>query len=294
MTANVFILTGSNDRHYYFCNQLIKNLNVVGVITDAKTVYNTPIDKLKKKLCRKNLSYNIRNMLLNALFRKYGNLLKKEKEFAENEAFRGSKEIFQEKHSGLLVARVDSCHKSVNNPHYIDLVRSKKPDVIAVMGTCLLGKHLISSAQHVLNMHTGLSPYYRGGYTNLWPILEEDFGFFGVTIHRMSLGIDSGDIIFTKRPTIYPADNFSTVNTRCIKIGTELMIRAIRLVESGKVAYEKQWIKGKLFLNRDMNNYIAYRYFKMKDRFFEKYCELDESNKLPELRIIGDADKNID
>jgi len=293
MTADIFILTGSDDRHYYFCNRLIENFNVVGVITDAKTVYHTPIGKLKKKLCRKNLSYSIRNLLLNKLFKKYGNLLRKEKELAENEAFGGSKEIFQKKYSDLLVAKVDSYHKSVNNSHYIDLIRSKKPDIIAVMGTCLLGKGLISSTPHVLNMHTGLSPYYRGGYTNLWPILEEDFGFFGVTIHRISLGIDSGDIIFTKRPTIYPADNFGTVNTRCIKIGTELMIKAIRLVESGKAAYEKQWIKGKLFLNRDMNNYIAYRYFKMKDKFFEKYCKLDENNKLPELRIISDADKNI-
>jgi methionyl-tRNA formyltransferase len=226
-------------------------------------------------------------MVLNAVFKKYGNLLKKEKEVAENRVFGGSKEIFQEKYSSLLVAEVDSSHKSVNNPYYIDLIRSKKPDLIAVMGACLLCDQIISSTQHVLNIHTGLSPYYRGGYTNLWPILEEDFGFFGVTIHKMSLGIDSGDIIFTRQPTIYSRDCFGAINTRCIEIGTELMIRAIRLVETGKVTYAKQWMKGKLFNNRDMSNYIAYRYFKMKDKFFEKYCELSENSKLPELRIIG-------
>ncbi len=156
------------------------------------------------------------------------------------------------------------------------------------MGTCLIGKEIISSAPHVLNIHTGLSPYYRGGYTNLWPFIEEDYGFFGVTIHKMSLGIDSGDIIFTKSPDVYPDDTFGKINNRCIKIGTELMIKAIKNIEEGKITAVKQWTKGKLFKNRDVNSYIAYRYFKKQDKYMAKYCDLELKNLLPEIRIIND------
>ncbi len=287
MSIKVLILTDSVDRHYYFCNRIIERLNVLGVITGAKTIHHSFGEKVKKMLRGKELRYTIRNEFLNVFFKKYGTLLKKEKELAEKKAFGGSKEIFQKKYSHLLIAQVDSSNHSVNDSYYVDLIRSKRPDLIAVMGTCLLGKQIISSARHVLNMHTGLSPYYRGGYTNLWPVLNEDFGFFGVTIHKMSLGIDSGDIVFTKRLRIYPDDNFGKINSRCIKIGTELTIRAIQLVEAGKVTYVKQWTRGKLFNNRDMNNYVVYRYFRMKDEFFAKYCDLNENNQLPEIKIIN-------
>ena len=43
----IIILTHDNDRHFYFCNEIIKNTNqVVGVITGAK---NKKLSKNKKK-----------------------------------------------------------------------------------------------------------------------------------------------------------------------------------------------------------------------------------------------------
>jgi methionyl-tRNA formyltransferase len=156
------------------------------------------------------------------------------------------------------------------------------------MGTCLVGKDIVSSAPHIFNMHTGLSPYYRGGETNMWPIIEEDYGYFGVTIHKMSLGIDSGDIIFSKQPEIYPDDTYGKINSRCIKIGTCLMIKAIHNVTVGRVKGVKQWTKGKLFNDRDLNHYIAYKYFKKRDVFLKTYCYLKERNLLNDIKTVED------
>ncbi|MBL7070861.1 MAG: hypothetical protein ISS26_01650 [Candidatus Omnitrophica bacterium] len=285
----VVILTHSSDRHYYFCNRLIENVNVVGVISGAKTVYSGFGEKLRKAVSKNGFKYKAGSISLNIFFRKYGNLFRQEKEAAEEMFFSGEKDAFQKNYSGLLLAHVGSPRRSINDKYYIDLIRQKNPDVIAVMGTCLLGKEIISSAPHALNLHTGLAPYYRGDSTNLWPIIEEDFGVFGATVHRMSLGIDSGDIIFTKQPAVYRDDTFGKINSRCIEIGTERMIRAIKGLESGKATFVKQWTRGKLFNSRDVNSYTAYRYFKTKEKYLSRYCELKASDRLPRIRTIGDV-----
>jgi len=284
----VVILTHSKDRHYYFCNRLIENVNVVGVISGAKTVHSGFGEKVRKVVCKEGFKHKAGNISSNIFFRKYGNLFRQEKQTAEEMFFDGQRDAFQKKYSGSLLAHVGRPHRSINDKYYIDLIRQKDPDIIAVMGTCLLGKEIISSAPHTLNLHTGLAPYYRGDSTNLWPIIEGDFGVFGTTVHKLSLGIDSGDIIFTKQPAVYQDDTFGKINSRCIEIGTELMIRAINSLESGKATFVKQWTRGKLFNSRDVTNYIAYRYFKIKEGYLSKYCELKASNQLPRKRTIGD------
>jgi folate-dependent phosphoribosylglycinamide formyltransferase PurN len=300
----VFILTDSEDRHYYFCNKIIEHNNdVVGVITNAKHIKKIPhpeytsqtkisgilkrkdrVSFLKKKMLSR--TYWLKNKILNKLFRKYGKKLAQEKYLAEKKYFEGAKEYFHKHYSHLIIARVSETSGSVNDDEYVSLIRKKQPDIIVVMGTCLISKKIISLADYVLNMHTGLSPYYRGGHTNLWPIVKKDYGYFGVTVHLMTPGIDSGDIIYTRQPDIDREDNYGTINSKCIILGTDLMVRALALITNGQLDSKKQWTKGKLFLKKHWNNYIAYKYFKRKDRFLLKHSWLLENDKLPKVKLI--------
>ena len=285
----IVILTHSKERHYYLCNQIIeKTGSVVGVITGAKVINRSRYESLKNRL--KNFKFYIKNRFLNALFIKYGKRLLKEKELAEEKFFGGSKEHFYKNHKELLIESVTPKYRSINDEYYISLIREKKPDIIVVMGTCLIGREIISSAKYVINMHTGLSPYYRGGNTNLWPFIENDFGYFGVTIHLMSLGIDSGSIIFTKRPKIEQSDNYGTINSKAIVLGVKLMVKAIEYIEDNRLNSIEQWEEGKLFFDRDWNSYLAYRYFKNRDRFISTYCELQKEDRLPKLKLIENGE----
>jgi folate-dependent phosphoribosylglycinamide formyltransferase PurN len=284
--VKVVVLTHSCDRHYFFCNRVIEKTNVVGVITGGKPVNRSFPETVRRKLRRSEILYTLRNKALSLAFREYIKMLAGEKAAAEESQFGGSQKEFEDKYSHLLLAHVDKSHRSINDQYYVDLIQEAKPEIIVVMGTCMIGRKIISSAPHVLNIHTGLSPYYRGGNTNLWPIIENDYGFFGVTIHEMSLGIDSGDIIYTAQPEVYPNDTFGRINCRCIKIGTNLMVRAIQQIEKGSCMTVKQWTKGKLFLGKHMNGYVAYKYFKKKAGFFHTHCKLAEEGKLPDLRVI--------
>ncbi len=281
----ILILTHSKERHFYLCNEIIEKTNsVVGVITGAKVVNRSRYENLKNRL--KNFRFYLKNRLLNSIFIKYGKRLLKEKALAEEKFFGGSKKHFYKNHKELLIESVTPKYKSINDRYYISLIREKNPDIIVVMGTCLIGKEIISSAKFVINMHTGLSPYYRGGNTNLWPFIENDFGYFGVTIHLMSLGIDSGNIIFTKRPVIEESDNYGTINSKSIVLGVGLMVKAIENIKNNRLNSIEQWEEGKLFFDRDWNSYLAYRYFKNRDRFLSTYCKLQRENRLPKLKLI--------
>ena len=286
----IIILTHEDERHYYFCNKIIKNTNhVVGVITGGK---NRKLSKYqKRKIYKKNLFYLIRNKILNTIFYKYNNRLLKEKKTAEKQYFGGESKLFHKNYNHLLIGSYKTKYNSINDDYYVSLIKQKNPDVIVVMGTCLLGKKIISSAKNIINIHTGLSPYYRGGWTNLFPIIDDKYGYFGVTIHKMSTGIDSGDIIYSSRPDVHEDDNYSTINCKTIIIGTSLMIKAINQLEKSELNAIKQWTKGKLIMSKDYNGFSAFKYFFKIKNYMSRYIELHKSKLLPLPHIVDNGKK---
>lgn len=56
-----------------------------------------------------------------------------------------------------------------------------------------LAEFLVS--KKAVNIHMGLSPYYRGSGCNFWALYDKKPQYVGATLHRLSKGLDSGDII---------------------------------------------------------------------------------------------------
>lgn len=283
----VVILTHNEQRHFYFANRIIEETNsVVGVFSGGKHVRRRSLSSLER-LKRLGRLANLRNALLNRLYAADGRRFFEEKRETEARYFLSESERFFTRHANLLIAEVSSEHGSINDEFFQREIQKLRPDVIVVMGTCIIKPPLISIAPLMLNLHTGLSPYYRGGYTNLWPFIFGEHGMFGVTVHIMSSGIDSGDIVCTARPDIEPSDTFASINCKCIILGTALMIRALSMAAHGRLRAIPQWCHGKLFYNRDFNNRIAHRYFHERERFLLRYCHLQAANCLPkDIKLV--------
>src|SRR5262245_38963981 len=63
-------------------------------------------------------------------------------------------------------------------------VQQFHPKVIAVYGTYKIPATVLNIADHIaLNMHTGISPYYRGAACAFWPIVENNPERVGATVH---------------------------------------------------------------------------------------------------------------
>ena len=57
-----------------------------------------------------------------------------------------------------------------------------------------------------LNIHMGISPYYRGSSCNFWALYDSNPSYVGATIHMLSKGLDSGDMLFHCLPKYIEGD----------------------------------------------------------------------------------------
>src|SRR2546422_1926532 len=94
--------------------------------------------------------------------------------------------------------------QEINSQDVARQVELTKPDAILISGTRLIRPPVLQCRSRfgMINMHTGLSPYYRGGPCTFWTLYNEEPEYAGVTIHYITTGIDSGDIILSGRPNL--------------------------------------------------------------------------------------------
>lgn len=144
--------------------------------------------------------------------------------------------------------------ENVNDPRTIEFINKINPDVVLVNGTRLIRRPLLDRVAGLklgmINLHTGLSSYSRGGNCNLNMLREGKPELVGVTVHHIDPGIDSGDLILTARPELETNDFFERIETKIFLFGIDLMMKAVRLLHSGKAPRVRQWMEGKLFLQR--------------------------------------------
>ena len=122
-----------------------------------------------------------------------------------------------------------------NHAECISLLESLRPDVIVVYGTNVIGKKVIALAPNaIVNVHTGLSPWYRGSDTIFWALHNEEPERVGVTVHMLSPGLDSGPILRTGVPEYAPDDNEDSLFAKSVILGSALLIEAVREVAAGR------------------------------------------------------------
>ena len=143
---------------------------------------------------------------------------------------------------------------NINAYAVVAQITELRPDIVLVNGTQLLREPILALLPTIrlgiANLHTGLSPYSRGGNCNLFMLLEGHPEWLGVTVHHIDRGIDSGDIIHTAQLDLHPDDNYETLDARGFHQGIELLLRAAHDLHAGRAARVAQWTEGKLFLRR--------------------------------------------
>jgi hypothetical protein len=83
-------------------------------------------------------------------------------------------------------------------------------DVFVVFGASYIKGDLcdLLVRRRAYNIHMGVSPYYRGSSCNFWAMYDRRPEMVGATIHLLSRGLDSGDILFHALPPNEPTEPF--------------------------------------------------------------------------------------
>ena len=73
-----------------------------------------------------------------------------------------------------------------------------KSDVYVVFGSSYIKGELVEFLvkKKTINIHAGVSPYYRGSDCNFWALYDDNPHLVGTTIHLLSKGLDSGPMLY--------------------------------------------------------------------------------------------------
>ena len=101
--------------------------------------------------------------------------------------------------------------KTLNSEDSRKLLLQLDPDLVLVNGTRIISKKTLECIKApFINIHTGITPAFRGVHGGYWAVAKAKKDLFGTTIHYVDTGVDTGGII--EQTFIVPGkkDNFYT------------------------------------------------------------------------------------
>lgn len=105
-------------------------------------------------------------------------------------------------------------------------------DVYIVFGSSFIKDPLIEFLieKKTYNIHMGVSPYYRGSSCNFWAPYDGHPELIGATIHMLSRGLDSGDMLYHALPKPEKIDCF-LLGMKAVKVAHESIVDRIQSKE---------------------------------------------------------------
>ncbi len=243
----VVVVVSHDPSDLYFANQLMRRLNVVGMLLENQqhTPENSSIIIKALKIIYKPHIF---------IKKSYGAILKRTRrkyavynrpENAVNFGAQGQRIMATENCKILHATGINN----INAPEYIEWIKNIEPDIIAVCGASIFKENILQiPGKGTLNLHGGLSQRYRGLFTTDWAIYNEEPQYIGATIHYISSGIDDGDVIYQGRPEVTLKDNPNSLYVKVVKLGVDMMEQAIKDIEKGTVRSTPLAEKGTLYL----------------------------------------------
>lgn len=128
-----------------------------------------------------------------------------------------------------------------NNVEFINQIKELNPDLICVVayGKILPQELLDIPKLGCINVHGSLLPKYRGAAPIQWAVLNGD-KTTGITTMYMDAGMDTGDMILKQEIEIGEDETTGELWDKLSKIGGEILIKTLELIEQGKAPREKQ------------------------------------------------------
>jgi methionyl-tRNA formyltransferase len=137
-----------------------------------------------------------------------------------------------------LVTRVDG----VNSPQAIDAVSAGRPDALLVFGTSIVGPEVLGLARdRAFNLHSGMSPRYRGTDCAFWPVVNREPQWIGATVHECTADVDGGAVFAVAAAPWVAQDGLHDLFARALIRGADLYVDAVaRYLRDGDIVGQPQ------------------------------------------------------
>ena len=169
---NITLFTKNSLRHNYLINSLAKICNNLFVIKENFTFEERLKDENTQSIIKKDYFDKV------------------------NDA---EKKIFKKKFKNNKNIKIKNLGKNKLSKIKLNSFKSfLMSDLYIVFGSSYIKGRLINFLikNKAINIHMGISPYYRGSDCNFWSLYDNNFHLVGGTVHLISKGLDSGPILF--------------------------------------------------------------------------------------------------
>jgi folate-dependent phosphoribosylglycinamide formyltransferase PurN len=226
----VAIITSNHLRHKYYCRTLSEKLDIVGIVAEGKGPATSDFSAFNEA----DQEVILQHFAGRDTAEK--KLLGEDARFPETDI----KEVnFNE----------------VNTQEVLDWIIERQPDIILLYGSSIIKDPVLNYYHNkIVNLHLGLSPYYRGSGTNFWPLVYSQPECVGATIHLAVEKVDAGSILHQVRPDAERSDRAHELGTKTImKAVNDLPAVLEQYVAGNLTALPQKLNEGKVFRNRDFN-----------------------------------------
>ncbi|MBO8219515.1 formyltransferase family protein [Prochlorococcus marinus] len=256
----IILLTGNERRHEFFRKNIAsdKRYKVIASFCEGN----------EKSLLNRSINNNVS---------KIEKLHAAARDSSERDFFDTSIRLTEDFSNPIMIKKGE-----INDKYIIEKIIKINPDLIVCYGSSLIKEELINVFENrFLNVHLGLSPYYRGSGTNIWALINNEPHMVGATFMYLNKGIDTGKIIHQIRASIFLGDGPHSIGNRLIKEMSNLYKEIIN--KFNDLSQEVQPIsQGKLYLQKDFDEKACkslYRNF--SNNLVENYINTIDSINLP-------------
>ena len=138
--------------------------------------------------------------------------------------------LFSEKYG------IDYLHPvNINSVEFVEHAKIYECDLFVSMSfNQIFKKEIINLPKlKTINCHAGKLPFYRGRNILNWALINDEKDF-GITVHFIDEGIDTGDIILQRVFPISDKDNYSTLLEVAYVECAEILYDAIKLIQNNE------------------------------------------------------------
>jgi len=222
------ILTADGLEHRYVANRICERFPVAAVIVESRSP-----PRWRNTFRRYSLSVACSKLLRRAFLVCIGDT---------RQRIRALQNVLGKQHtSGFHTATNILRVENVNSAEVVRFLGAEPPYALLVYGTGIVSEQILSTAfGRALNMHTGISPYYRGSACAFWPLFYEEPDKLGATVHECTSRVDGGEVYATRPASLQCQDGLHEAFARCVVTGVELYLGAIQELLSGCLSGKPQ------------------------------------------------------
>ena len=249
---SVIVLTGSELRHQFLRKYLGSLENLTVLRTYCEGIENNLTNIVLKQ---ENTSSRMNHLDI--------------RDETERDFFQLFCEKVADKSNSLFIKKGE-----INEDAHVNDIINLNPDIIVSYGCSIIKPPLIEAFKgRFLNLHLGLSPYYRGSGTNFWPFVNNEPEYVGVTFMHIDAGIDTGEIIHQIRPRIMHGDNIHQIGNRLISDMAKVCGNLISKFENiEKMPQPEKPLNEKYYKKKDFSEEsVSIMYKNFSNGLVEKY-----------------------